>query len=521
MSHPLPGRLDIERLRRQAKELRDAAGTGAAAALNRFAAHGFPQPGHVTLSAAQLVIAREHGFVSWARLKIAVDASAAPDLAALVDQFLTASVSDKPRLAARLLRANPAIASHDISTCAVLGDLTGVQEHLEADPAAAVRPDARRGWAPLLYACHSAWHAVDQVRAEGIQQVVWLLLDTGASANTTTGRRTALFGAAHFANNPAVASQLLRYGADPNACEVLYHAALHPDAACLRLLLGHGARTVGTDAFSAAISSGEDIGVRLLLDAGADPGRPGSAGAEAGHLADGSLAPLPLAVADSGADAVEWLLTAGADPNGLGTDHRSCLRRAVRKGSADVVRLLKRHGARDDSTEMDNFLGACRRADRNGAHHLLGGSPGLVRRLTDEDLGALADAAEHAPLAAVRLMLDLGFPVGAPRSADGATALHAAAYAGRAAVVALLLERGAQVNAADRQWGATALAWATIGSGERPRTARDADWPGTVRTLLAAGSNVDDAWIDGKPPSEDIAAVLVDLGIDEPDRADD
>jgi hypothetical protein len=42
-----------------------------------------------------------------------------------------------------------------------------------------------------------------------------------------------------------------------------------------------------------------------------------------------------------------------------------------------------------------------------------------------------------------------------------------------------------------------------------------------VRTLLAAGSNVHDAWIGGKPPSEEIASVLVDLGIDEPDPDDD
>ncbi len=527
MSRSLPRRADLGQLRRQAKELRDAARSGEAAALNRFASHGFPRPGQVALSVAQLVIAREHGFASWARLKAAVDAAGAPDLAALVDQFLAASVSDKPQLAARLLRADPRIAAYDISTCAVLGDLTGVQEHLEREPAVAVRPDSRRGWAPLMYACHSAWHHVDQERAEGILQIVWMLLDTGAGANTSNGRpsrhgyRSALFGAAGIANNPAVTSLLLRYGADPNDDESLYHAALHADRACLRVLLGHGARIEGTNAFAAAIAPGNTEGVGLMLAAGGDPGRPGSAGTEDGHLADKTLAPLPLAVVDCGVDVVDQLLAAGADPNGLGTDHRSALRRAVRKGNLDVARLLKRYGARDDTTEVDNFLGACLRADRNGAEQLLRRSPELVRRLTAEDLGALADAAEYADLAAVRLMLDLGFPVGAQRPDDGATPLHAAAYAGRAPIVALLLARGADVNASDGQWGSTALAWATVGSGEQPRYARDADWPATVRTLLAAGSNVDDAWIGGKPPSEQIAAVLVELGIDEPDPDDD
>jgi ankyrin repeat protein len=117
------------------------------------------------------------------------------------------------------------------------------------------------------------------------------------------------------------------------------------------------------------------------------------------------------------------------------------------------------------------------------------------------------------------MMLDLGFPIGALR-ADGATALHAAAYAGRSAVVALLLSRGADVHAPDGQWGSSALAWATIGSGERPRYARDADWIDTVRTLLAAGSLTGDAWIGGKPPSEQVAAFLVEQGIDEPDEDD-
>jgi ankyrin repeat protein len=519
MSRSLPHRPNIDQLRRQARELRDAAQAGEPAALNRYATH--VSTSAATLSSAQLVIAREHGFPSWARLKASIGAAATPDLPTLVDAFLVASIEGRVRQAARLLRANPAIAAFDISTAAVLGDQPTVQGYVQDEPALAILPDTRRNWPPLLYATHSAWHTVDRDHAEGILQVVWLLLDTGANPDTDDGRgHTALFGAAGAANNAAVASLLLRYGANPNDGESLYHAALHADRACLRVLLGHGATVRGTNAFAAAIAPDNAEGVRLMIESGGDPGRPLPGGAvKDGHLADRSLSPLPLAVATCGVDVVEPLLAAGADPNTLGTDHRSVLRTAVRAGNQDVVRLLRRYQAHDDSTEVDNFLGACLRADRTAVDQLLSIAPGLPRRLTTEDLGALADAAEYAHPSAVRMMLDLGFPIDA-RRADGATALHAAAYAGRSTIVALLLSRGADVRAPDGQWGSSALAWATVGSGERPRYARDADWIGTVRTLLAAGSPVGDAWIGGKPPSEEVAAFLVEHGVDEPDEDD-
>ncbi|HEX4702778.1 MAG TPA: ankyrin repeat domain-containing protein, partial [Pseudonocardiaceae bacterium] len=259
-------------------------------------------------------------------------------------------------------------------------------------------------------------------------------------------------------------------------------------------------------------------GVRLMIEAGGDPGRPRPADVAAdGHLADRSLSPLPLAVADCGVDVVEQLLAAGADPNAPGLDHRSPVRIAVRRGSLDVARLLRRYGAHDDTTEVDRFLGACHRADRTAIRQLLAVSPGLPGRLADVDLAAIVDAAEHDEPAVVRLMLDLGFPM-AVRRDDGATALHAAAYAGRADVVDLLLALGADVNGPDGHWGSTPLAWATVGSGEQ--LGRAGDWASTVRLLLAAGSTTDDAWIAGKPPSERIGALLVEYGIDEPDAGD-
>jgi hypothetical protein len=65
----LPDRPDADQLRRQARELHRAAVDGDAHALGRLR----QVSGQVTLSAAQLAIARDYGFPSWPRLKAEVE----------------------------------------------------------------------------------------------------------------------------------------------------------------------------------------------------------------------------------------------------------------------------------------------------------------------------------------------------------------------------------------------------------------------------------------------------------------
>lgn len=64
----LPDRPHLHQLRRQARELARAAQAGDARALDRLA----PYATAMTLTVAQLVIAREHGFPSWTALKAEV-----------------------------------------------------------------------------------------------------------------------------------------------------------------------------------------------------------------------------------------------------------------------------------------------------------------------------------------------------------------------------------------------------------------------------------------------------------------
>jgi hypothetical protein len=65
----LPGRPDIRQLRRQARELLRAAAGGDPHALSRLGAVS----DRVALSAAQLALAREHGFASWPALRAEVE----------------------------------------------------------------------------------------------------------------------------------------------------------------------------------------------------------------------------------------------------------------------------------------------------------------------------------------------------------------------------------------------------------------------------------------------------------------
>ena len=66
--HSLPEHPDLDQLRRQAKELRRSVLAGDGDAIERLLRYADVDPATVTLSTAQLVIAREFGFASWPRL---------------------------------------------------------------------------------------------------------------------------------------------------------------------------------------------------------------------------------------------------------------------------------------------------------------------------------------------------------------------------------------------------------------------------------------------------------------------
>ncbi|MCL2420207.1 MAG: ankyrin repeat domain-containing protein [Conexibacteraceae bacterium] len=463
----LPEHPDLGQARRRAKELLHAARAGDAGALRRLAAVAAP----LTLAGAQLALARELGQTSWAALVREIEArnTSIPED---VQQFLRFSANQQIGRAARMLHENPALAESGFPAAVVLGEAARVAAELRRDPGAGMRVDPGSGWTALHLACASRFH-LDPARAPGLTEVARLLLDAGADIDgESTGRRCwrplecVVTSANSSANNEPIIRLLLDRGA-PVRPEVLV-ASLYVAGGtwCLELLTEHaaGAPELFTDALVEAV-------------AGAD------------------------------LEAVAILLAAGADPDAPGPEGQSARRRALRAGVGATVELIGGGGA----DPVDRLLEAILTGNGDAARSLAGADPQLVGRLEPADCESLVAAAEHGNLAAVGLMLELGLPVDARRQAaddDGATALHAASWAGSAETVALLLDHGADLGARDTRWQSRPLEWALVGSGEAPDSAPAPDWVAAVALLLDAGASLEDVTLDPGEPKQPSAAVL-------------
>jgi len=509
----LPAHPDLDQLRRQAKELLRAANAGDGAAIRRIEAVSDRR----TLGAAQLAIAREYGFASWPRLKEEVDARTL-DLADKVDAFCEASMRGRMGRAVRLLAETPAIAGYSFATAVILGDAARVRDQLRRDPGLATRTDSRTGWTALHAVGASRWHQLDPARAQGLE-VARALLDAGADPTVIKNARPGwsplrcvIASANSGPSNHGIVELLLARGALPNDHD-LYLAGFADDRReLLPLLLEHvpNLPEIARQALAAPISNNDGDTVRTLLEAGADPGhymnddgQPASATYEA-------------IGADCSAELIELLLSHNADPNAPRPDGRSPYRLAVARGREDLADLLRRHGGVDDTTASDRLVACCLRADRADAERQLDREPGLLDRLSPDELGAIVRAAESGNTDAVLLMLDLGFPLETHGGDHGSTPLHAAAFAGSTNTVRLLLERGADIEARDPTWNSTPLGWAVVGSGERPTTNPTPDWSETVRILLDAGASIDGNTLspdDPKAPSPEVAELLRAHGV--------
>src|SRR5580692_10477907 len=436
------------------------------------------------------------------------------ELARLADAFCEASIRDGTGRAAQLLAANPEIAGHSFATAVVLGDADRVRAEIARDPGLATRADARTGWTPLHAACASQWNRFDPARIDGLLAVARLLLDAGADpVGRSGGPRgrggwTPLRCAVAGATNPPVVALLLERGAVPDDHD-LYLAGFGGDEhESLRLMLGHATDVAGIAemALAAPISQNDTEGVRLLLEAGADPRR----------YADDDGAPASAAyeAVQSGcsAELLDLLLAHGAEPDRPGREGRSPYTLASIQGRADLADLLRQYGAAGDISDTDLFLAALQHADQAAVTEQLTQDPGLPDRISEaQQAAALIRAAETGNLAALTLMLDLGFGAGARGDENGGTALHAAAYSGSADAVRLLLGHGADLDARDETWDSHPLVWAAIGSSERRDLNPRPDWADTVQALLEAGANAADVTLspdEDHQPSPEVATLL-------------
>lgn len=179
-----------------------------------------------------------------------------------------------------------------------------------------------------------------------------------------------------------------------------------------------------------------------------------------------------------GGTILQWTLGFNASPHEI----------AHRRGHREIFDFLMLH-----TPPRQRLLAACMLADRTLAKEILARSPGLIGELDDEDRALLAKCCWETNLNrdAVRLMLDLGFPIDTPEFSHGFQALHNAAWCGDAELVELLLQRGHPVDRRDPRYHATALGFAIHSCTEAKRHP-DGDFPKVVRLLLEAGTPLDE-----------------------------
>ena len=135
---------------------------------------------------------------------------------------------------------------------------------------------------------------------------------------------------------------------------------------------------------------------------------------------------------------------------------------------------------------------SCVLARRAQAQSILSKNPGLVSSLASVDLELLPRYCWETNLDydAVKLMLDLGFPVSHLEHSHGYTPLHNAAWAGASDLVELLLQRGHSTDAVDPRFHTTPLIWALHDCLVEKRHP-DGEFVRVVQLLLDAGSTLD------------------------------
>ncbi|PIL19135.1 hypothetical protein P775_16265 [Puniceibacterium antarcticum] len=310
-----PTDITLDYLRRDAKALKKAHEAHAPGALERLKAHP-PRADLGALKHADYlhVIAQEHHFESWLRLKLASE-TIGMDRAARQQRLKVALFRGNGWVVEQLLDETPDLAEGLFGLQCALYDRAAVEAALALDPGLAVKTFGPRR--PMLHLTFSRWIKQRPDLEADMIAVAEALLAAGADVNDTSPeqpgsdkRLSALYGAVGHADNMVLARWLLDHGADPNDGESLYHATELGHHEGLRMLLEHGADPKGTNALLRAMDFHDVAAVRMLLEHGAEPDDSGD-----------DLWVVPslhqAARRDSGAEMVALLLEHGADPGRL------------------------------------------------------------------------------------------------------------------------------------------------------------------------------------------------------------
>ncbi len=270
----------------------------------------------------------------------------------------------------------------------------------------------------------------------------------------------------HFARNLETARLLIDAGADIDARDDDHDSTpaqwlIKKAPEVVRLLLDAGAKP---DIFVATALGDRSLISRLISE------NPGCVAFRIGRLPDFP----PIGYAGRGGTILQWSLAFNSYPHQI----------ALIGSRDDIFDLLY-----DNSDPTTRLLVCCVLARRQDAEEIVRKYPGIVAALPEIDLELLPRYCWETNInyEAVRLMLDLGFPVSKTERSHGYSPLHNAAWAGDAALVDLLLSRGHSVDLMDPTYNATPLGYALHDCLVEKRHP-EGDFAHVVESLLKAGS---------------------------------
>ncbi|WP_345578377.1 ankyrin repeat domain-containing protein [Nonomuraea rosea] len=425
----LPARPSLEFYRKQAKDLHRAYATGDASAEARVTdVLGGRAAERFLLSDAQFVLAQEHGFSSWARFRAHLGSRSTGEdrpvsrllgvrpgaYASMADTLLAELRRDDPGALRRLRAYVPRHAT--VASAAAVAELRDARLVI-------ARELGFPTWRELMSFAERSGRELDE------RQERWRRLHSEAQALLAgdTDRLAAL--------TAGQAGILLHMLAVPEAIPgVRLDEELGVPRAAVQVLLGK-ATDLEVPLIWAARSNRVAY-VRLLLEAGADPGaRPWGS------------TPLENAVHHGNTQVVDLLAGHGIRPRSLWT-YAACGRLDLVRGCFDADGRLRP----DAAPARPNLADA-------GA----GFPPRLPATDDPEEIvgEAFVHACQHGRIEVVRWLLDRGVrPDVAPYL--GRTGLHWAVPAGHLDVIRLLLERGADPSIRDDLFHADADGWLHI-----------------------------------------------------------
>jgi ankyrin repeat protein len=394
-------------------------------------------------------------------------------------------------------RADPDLADGHIGLLCALFDRKGVENILNRDPEAATRVSGRR--TPILHLAFSRRHRAHPEKVADSLAIADLLLDHGAGIDDSmpanghdesgeVWKLSVLYGALGHAGNVALARWLLERGANPDDNESFYHATELGNLDGVRLMMEFGATLNGTNAFFRMLDFDSFEGAKLMLEYGADPNECPTQWMVAAHRNQRGNA-LHHAIR-RGRDGrfIALLLDAGADPMAEYLGH-SAYALARIHGNRDAARALNGGGHATPLSESERFLAAIADGDVATVAALRPRANQLIAGLHPEEQELHIEAARMRDgFARLKGLIEAGFDPARLDRHEKITALHGAAWCGRADHVEYLL--GFPQDLEHRNvYGANALGTAIHGSTNCP-DAETGDYLRAVSLLIDAGVSI-------------------------------